>query len=184
MNEAQVRLYRYEASRWRDARRRHGRQAREEDRHSLHTRVLGHDKSSLKFTNAEFDKVLAAFRAESEPGNLDAQLALIDQPEHRATLIRGRLATLSLYIGIQAGKESGYVAGIARRLFDTDQIADLSDVQLAKLEGVLQRRVRQIHDSARSEEIIQEAAAQGAKTLAIIHPPKAETDPVDEEPPF
>ena len=184
MTEAQVRLYRFEASRWREARRRHGRPAREEDRHSLHTRVLGRDKSSLDFTNADFDKVLAAFRAESEPGNLDAQLALIDQPEHRATLIRGRILTLSLHIGLNAGKESGYVAGIARRLFDTDQLADLSDVQLAKLEGVLQRRVRQLHDSARSEEIIREAAEHGAKFLAIVHPSKPAAAPVDDEPPF
>jgi hypothetical protein len=184
MNDAQLRLYRYEASRWRDARRSRGQPAREEDRHSLHTRVLGRDKSSLQFTNAEFDKVLAAFRAESEPGNLDAQLALIDQPEHRATVIRGRLHLLSLYIGLKPGHESSYIAGIASKLFGIDQLIDLSDVQLAKLEGVLQRRVRQIHEPARVEEIFREAAEQGAKTLAIIHPPKPATAPIDDEPPF
>jgi hypothetical protein len=127
--------------------------------------------------------VLAAYRAESEPGNLDAQLALIDQPEHRATLIRGRLHVLSLNIGIEPNRESGYVAGIARKLFGNDQLADLTDVQLAKLEGVLQRRIRQIHLPERCEAIFSDAAEHGAKFLATVHPPKAAPAVVDDEPP-
>src|ERR1035437_7933284 len=58
------------------------------DRHSLHVKALGNDKSHLDFTNVDFDLVLAEFRALSQPDNLAAQLRQQDMPRRRL-LYRG-----------------------------------------------------------------------------------------------
>lgn len=44
------------------------------DRHELHAKALGADKSHKDFTNPDFDKVLAEFRAWSQPGDIRAQM--------------------------------------------------------------------------------------------------------------
>jgi hypothetical protein len=46
----------------------------EEDRRRLTCEALGEDKSSKDFTSEDFDKVLAAFRAISQPDSLNAQI--------------------------------------------------------------------------------------------------------------
>lgn len=53
------------------------------DRHELHRRALKADKSMLDLTNAEFDLVLAEFRALSRPTNVKAQMRQLDQPRQR-----------------------------------------------------------------------------------------------------
>lgn len=53
------------------------------DRHELHIRALGRDKSHVKFSNLDLDKVLAEFRAISNPGSLDAQLRQLNQQKTR-----------------------------------------------------------------------------------------------------
>lgn len=53
------------------------------DRHALHAKALGADKSHKTFTNADFDKVLAEFRAWSEPGDLRGQMQQDAMPETR-----------------------------------------------------------------------------------------------------
>ena len=53
------------------------------DRHALHVKALGQDKSHLDFTNDDFDRVLAEFRALSQPDNLAAQLCQQDMPRRR-----------------------------------------------------------------------------------------------------
>lgn len=67
------------------------------DRHELHARALGADKGHKEFTNAEFDKVLAEFRAWSQPGDLRAQMRQEQQPLIR---LRWRVNKLA------AGKEA------------------------------------------------------------------------------
>src|ERR1035438_10400804 len=62
------------------------------DRHSLHIKAIGLDKSHLDFTNVDFDLVLAEFRALSQPDNLAAQLRQQDMPRRRLLYSIRRLA--------------------------------------------------------------------------------------------
>jgi hypothetical protein len=55
----------------------------EPDRHALYTQALGKDKSLTKFNNGDLDKVLAVFRALSQPANFDAQVDATQQPRIR-----------------------------------------------------------------------------------------------------
>ncbi len=51
------------------------------DRHELHRQALkGKDKSHTKFSNPDFDSVLAVFRSWSQPGDIRAQMRQEDQP--------------------------------------------------------------------------------------------------------
>ena len=62
------------------------------DRHGLHVKALGFDKSHLDFTNEDLDQVLAEFRAISQPDNLAAQLRQQDMPRRRLPYSIRRLA--------------------------------------------------------------------------------------------
>lgn len=121
-------------------------------RHELHRRALGIDKSSKDFTNAELDKVLAVFRAVHDGGNLDAQLAALDQPENRRLKMidRARKAVRSFINGkTDADKEANvarYLDGTADRMFGVafvhlDHGQD-GNAQLAKVMGAVERTAR------------------------------------------
>ena len=62
------------------------------DRHDLHVKALGLDKSHLDFTNEDLDQVLAEFRTISQPDNLAAQLRQQDMPRRRLLYSIRRLA--------------------------------------------------------------------------------------------
>lgn len=62
------------------------------DRHGIHVKALGVDKSHLDFTNENLDQVLAEFRAISQPDNLAAKLRQQDQPRRRLLYSIWRLA--------------------------------------------------------------------------------------------
>lgn len=53
------------------------------DRHMLHEKALGRDKSHKEFSNEDFDQVLGVFRAISRPASVDSQLRQMDQPKIR-----------------------------------------------------------------------------------------------------
>jgi hypothetical protein len=53
------------------------------DRHDLHRRALGKDKSHKAFTNADFDKVLAVFRSYTQPADIRPQLRQQRMPRIR-----------------------------------------------------------------------------------------------------
>lgn len=53
------------------------------DRHQLHVRALGKDKSSKLFTNPDLDKVLAVFRSFSQPASVNAQVRQERMPRTR-----------------------------------------------------------------------------------------------------
>ena len=85
MTAAQTQLYFFE---WGNARKwylAHGLDPKQADnkRHTLHRQALGTDKSSKDFTNADLDKVLAAFRGVSRPDDFNAQMDIQEQPERR-----------------------------------------------------------------------------------------------------
>jgi hypothetical protein len=123
MNEAQYRLY------WREWKQvktwllQHGRTAAqaEEQRRALTEKALGYPKSMSNWgswKNAEFDKVLGAFRAVYDGGNLGAQLHAEEQPEVR----RHRIA--------------GQVEGLAHKLWPEQSPMDPPDLWRKKLNAV------------------------------------------------
>lgn len=142
----------------------------EDYRHAITRRALGADKSSTAFINAEFDAVLQVFAAELKPTDLDGQLALQEMPEKRVSLLIARIDGLSRHIGLTVGNESRYVDGIAMRMFGR-QYHELPERGLQQIEGILRRRLRQMHLTAeRVDAIEREVAEQAARHLATVTP--------------
>src|ERR1017187_9106865 len=100
------------------------------DRHDLHVKALGLDKSHLDFTNDDFDRVLAEFRAISQPDNLAAQLRQQDMPRRRLLYSIRRLA------------DEPYWRAIARDKFGTADETRLALAQLTQLRITLAARSR------------------------------------------
>lgn len=107
MTKSQDRLYWRE---WSAARKAHP----EADRHRLHLQALGYRRSHTEFTNAEFDKVLGAFRALSRPASVDAQIRQQDQPRTRA---EHRLAEIQACLGLYVPDVAQYIATVAAEKF-------------------------------------------------------------------
>ncbi|HEX7861828.1 MAG TPA: hypothetical protein VF773_15950 [Verrucomicrobiae bacterium] len=117
MTPAQTKLYWKE---WSAARK--AGQLSDADRPRLHLEALGYAASSKTLTNEEFDKVLGAFRAISQPFNLNAQVRQIDQPDTRLRhQIRNQFACLQLFVR----EPCKYVAPILRDRFHVEQLEDL-----------------------------------------------------------
>ncbi|MBP8256054.1 MAG: DUF1018 domain-containing protein [Opitutaceae bacterium] len=135
------------------------------ERHALHVRALGQDKSSAQLTNAEFDRVIAAFRAVWDDANFGAQMRQQEQPDGRASMTRARIEALLPSIGVETGRGIAYLNGMAARIFGDGQFYHLDDTQLYRLEGILKRRVRQIHPPEAAGRII--AAAGKAQPMRI-----------------
>ena len=100
------------------------------DRHDLHVKALGLDKSHLDFTNEDLDQVLAEFRAISQPDNLAAQFRQQDMPRRRLLYSIRRLA------------DEPYWRAIARDKFGTADEPRLDLVQLRQLLITLAARAR------------------------------------------
>ena len=100
------------------------------DRHGIHVKALGVDKSHLDFTNENLDQVLAEFRAISQPDNLAAQLRQQDQPRRRLLYSIWRLAP------------EPYWRSIAQDKFGTADETRLDLVQLRQLLITLAARAR------------------------------------------
>ena len=109
------------------------------DRHDLHQAALGADKSHLAFSNEDFDRVLAQFRAQSRPEDLGAQLRQMNQPQIRLKFAINRLAPAP-----------EYWAAIARDKFGTADLDALTLEQLSQLRNTLadRRRARQRRERA------------------------------------
>ena len=100
------------------------------DRRSIHVKALGQDKSHLDFSNDDFDRVLAEFRAISQPDNLAAQLRQQDMPRRR------------LLYSIMHLAEEPYWRAIAQDKFGTADETRLDLVQLTQLRLTLAARAR------------------------------------------
>lgn len=103
-----------------------GRSPKEADalRHDLHRRALGDDKSSLNFTNWEFDRVLAIFWSYSMPDNLSAQMRQENQPSIRSRWVAEML--LDRIDEVAPRHYEAYLSGMAgrmckRSLFELDE---------------------------------------------------------------
>lgn len=150
MTGAQTMLYFREWQRVRDVRKAKGLPHGDVYRHELHLKALGVRKSSKDFTNADLDKVLAVFRAITEPGNLMAQLHALDQPGERAAALREQVRELAMRCVDKPGLEGAYLDGMARRIFGPPQYHLLDERQLAQLAGILQRRIAQLANPRRA----------------------------------
>jgi len=101
----------------------------EELRHTLHVKALGYDKSHKEFSNAEFDKILATFRAYTRPADLNAQIRQIDQPK-----IRAAYALRKIINRLKLTPE--YVDGIALKICKK-KVSRCDEKELAKLIAAL-----------------------------------------------
>lgn len=123
MTRAQLYKYRAEAAKAVAAMRERGHQGTlDELRHQLTVEALGYDKSSLDFTNPEFDRVLAVIWSHAEPGDLHAQLAQLDQPITRLQwLCKHHLRAA----GVKEHGLEWYLIGIGKRMFPGREVYSL-----------------------------------------------------------
>jgi hypothetical protein len=106
-------------------------------RHELHIQALGEEKSHVDFSNDDFDKVLAAFRAVSRPGDLNAQLHALNGQRKRLMFGIRRLAK-------SMGADEFYVAGIVRTMnaegkLGSDDLEQLHPRELTKVMVALKK---------------------------------------------
>jgi hypothetical protein len=127
------------------------------NRHELHARALGADKSHKFFSNADFDQVLAVFRAVSRPTDVDAQLRQLRQVRTRLIwkITIEQVALLAVFmdgaleIDRQAAAEN-YVLTIMRDRFRTERIESLTHGhgertgQLEMLRDTLAARINEL----------------------------------------
>lgn len=119
----------------------------EPDRHALHAQALGADKSHKDFTNADLDKVLATFRAISDPANVQAQLRQIDQPRTRLLYAIDRLGSQLAGLAAPVCSPPGaYAQAICKDRFGTTDLDSLTDAQLTQLRNTLADRLVINHD--------------------------------------
>ena len=153
MNPRQNAMYWAEWAKLRDALRAKGKSVTqiEHYRHELTVRALGVEKSSKKFTNVDLDKVLARIRAEREPGNLDAQLAIQESPEKRRAYLLARCDECCGEMWSRGNDNRllkpemrlRYVAGTARNVIGKE-LEDCSAEEIAKVLGCLEARLRRL----------------------------------------
>lgn len=141
------------------------------DRHAFHVEVFGEDKSHVDFTNDDFDAFLAACKAITEPGNLQAQLDALNGRKKR------------LLFGITRAASPDYVAGIVARMRSEGKLKasrldmldpdDLEKVRIAITQG--ERRHKPGWDNVLEKRKEKRAAAKAkeARELAAA----AEPDP-------
>lgn len=153
MNFRQSAMYWAEWGKLRDVLREKGKSSAqiEDYRHALTRRALGIDKSSKVFTNADLDKVLARIKAEREPGDLDAQIAIQESPDKRREFLLDRCDECCSEMFSHGGDlrmrdpraRAGYVAGTARNVIKKE-IDDCSAEETAKVLGCLEARLKRL----------------------------------------
>lgn len=158
MSPAQTALYWREWGACSRALRARGRPAGNDARHALQCKALGHPRSSKTLTNAEFDKVLAAFRAESRPDDLNAQLRQIDQPGHRIEDLRERC--LSAVLVFIKGDSLSHRQALAGRYLEALAMRvcrghywELDERGYQKITGIVERRAAKVEASARASAV-------------------------------
>lgn len=105
------------------------------DRHDLHARALGADKSHTAFDDDDFDDVMSAFYAIAEPDNFDIQVEFAKGRRTRRIYACQRNAVKA--VG-QAGA-AGYIRSISQDKFGTSDWEGLELEQLRDLRNTLAR---------------------------------------------
>ncbi len=146
MNTGQIRAYRAEVAKWKDACVKLGRPCDDDARRALHAECRA-PASSTKFTNAQLDRVLARLRSFSRMDDLAAQL----KPDEEAN--KRRLAAMRRCYDAVAGLTSAGNDGRASlgRANYLDRVSEsvcgqpfdgLPEEKLVKLAFVLENRLR------------------------------------------
>jgi hypothetical protein len=153
MNPRQIAMYWAEWAKLRDVLRAKGRTHAEieTERHSVTIRALGAVKSSKVFTNAELDRVLARIKAEREPDNFAAQMALQDSPDKRRASALEACMAAAWEIYNHGGnnflndgeRRERYVNGIARNVVKKE-LGDCTAEELWRVRGILLRHVERV----------------------------------------
>lgn len=118
----------------------------ESERQAIHQRELGGTPSSKEIVknNRQFDKVIAAFRAISQPAAIAPQLDALDQQKRRIIwVIDQELARLQA--------DRNYLAGLLRRMSSEDKIPYHQDLTRYTFED-LQRITRALQRTRRARE--------------------------------
>lgn len=119
-------------------------------RHRIQARAVGRWKSSKKLTNPELDLVLAAFRAISQPADLDAQLALLDQGPTRVGALQQDCirACMAFIEGNDPQHKRDnclrYLDAIAQRLTGNPNFYSIEERDMQKVYGIVRRREKQV----------------------------------------
>lgn len=132
MTPAQTKLY------WRAwAAAKKAGQLTDADRKRLHLEALGYHASSKNFTNDEFDKVLGAFRAISQPYSLNAQVRQQEQSNTRRLFkIQHLLKCFALFVQ----DPCNFCDVILHERFRVSYLEDLAQLDTnANLEGARSR---------------------------------------------
>lgn len=107
----------------------------EQRRHELHIKALGDDKSHVDFDNDDFDHVLAAFRALSRPGDLNAQHHALNGQRKR------------LLFGIRRAAAPSYIDAVVERMnaegkLGSSELQELHPRELTKVMIALRQHER------------------------------------------
>jgi hypothetical protein len=131
----------------------------EHKRHELHKKALGTDKSSKGFTNADLDRVLAAFYAITRPADLTAQLRQIDQPELRMAEARKACMEILAEIGIGAGHDA-IKADFLRRSYLDAITKNITRGAQVDFQGLSDRQANHVLHTLRLRLLAQKQAAK------------------------
>lgn len=118
------------------------------ERHAFHVEIFGEDKSHVDFTNDDFDAFLAACKAITEPGNLQAQLDALNGRKKRL-----RFGILAAAAALGVGLD--YVDGIVRQM---NERGALASSKLDELDADDLLRVRIALSKAKSRGLVMAAA--------------------------
>jgi hypothetical protein len=147
MTNAQLAKYHVLKKQWSDARKARGAAADQATLDALQVRTIGRASSSKNFTQADLDKMVAAFLAETDGGNLNAQLAQLDQPEARRARLEARIFAAGARIVTPGATKDqtewrviNYVGGIVSNMGEARRWPILEERLLGKLAGILEAR--------------------------------------------
>lgn len=150
MNSAQLAKYHITKKQWADARKARGAAFDQAALESLQQRTIGRVCSSKDFTQRDLDAMLGAFLAETRPGDLNAQLQQLDQPEaRRAALERRLFAAGRTFITRDRPEQTewaiiAYARGIVENLRQPYAWPILDEALLGNVTGIMERRAEQV----------------------------------------
>jgi hypothetical protein len=147
MSPAQLTKYRVLLAQWRGVRKAAGKPHDDAARYALHERCIGRACSSKAFSNAEFDKVLAAMSAEIDPAGFAEQMRIQDSPDLRLEDFRNRCHdALAQIVGADQTHRRNYLRAIVRQVSygRATDLAALSERQTQVVMGILEKRARTV----------------------------------------
>lgn len=111
------------------------------ERKEIHNDLFGSYLSSKDLTNAQFSKVLGAFRAISNPSDAKAQVKANDD---EAIRLRWKIETLRKELGLHENYIHAVANNIAKTTYDLCSVSDLKKI-LAALNYHKKRQRKEAH---------------------------------------